>query len=204
MSLRHPHPRTVLVLFVVLVIGLAATSVLSFVLPGAKLLAILIGWFVVIGATVGAHMSAGRRSWVRWLGLPAAALLGLGMMMLSEDLALSGAGERVEAVVVDHTLEVREGAHTTYTHTYTLESVDGRPIDEPMVYRGKGGFDGVDEGTEVVVLVDPDGEVPTKPADTVDIGADIAVLIVGLLASAGVFGACAVSAARRTVVRQPR
>ena len=199
MSLRSPRPLTIVALALVLVVGLAVVFVLNLVLPQAKFVAIVLGVLVVVGTVGAAHYSVGRR-WVGWLGIPAAGLFGIGTMMLSEDIGLDRAGERVEAVVVDHSVEVHEGAKgKSYTHHYSLENADGRPLDEPMLFRGKGGFDGVDEGTTIEVLVDPDGEVPTKPADSVDFGADIAALVVGFLAVIGVFGACAIRVARRPV-----
>ncbi|MDN5853833.1 MAG: hypothetical protein L0K86_13500, partial [Actinomycetia bacterium] len=127
----------------------------------------------------------------------------VGAMMLSEDIALDRAGERIEAVVVDHTVDVDEGVkRTSYTHHYVLESTDGQPLDEPMLYRGKDGYDGVEEGTEIAVLVDPDGEVETKPVDSIDFAADIALLVVGFLAVVGVFGAATISVARAPAVRR--
>lgn len=196
MSLRSARPLTMVVLVALLVVGLAVAFVLNLVLPQAKFAAIVIGVLVVTGTIGVARYRVGRR-WVGWLGLPAAALLGIGTMMLSDDIALDQSGERIEAVVVGHTVDVQEGAKgTAYTHHYSLESTDGQSLDEPMLFRGKEGFDGVDEGTTIEVFVDPDGDVPTKPADSVDIGADIAVLVVGLLAVTGVFGACAMAVRR--------
>ncbi len=201
MSVRIRRPPSTVALAVWLVLGLSATFVLEFVFPQLMLLAIMVGVLVVAGVGYWAVY----RHWGAWFGVAAVALAGIGTMMLAEDLALATSGERVEAVVVDHTVDVQRSSRgTSYTHHYALERTDDGQALEDMVYRGEDGFDDVEEGTTIAVLADPDGQAPTKPADTVDIGADIAVLIVGLLASAGVFGACAASAARRTVVRQPR
>lgn len=197
MSLRNPRAVTILALLVVLVVGVAIAFVFELLLPQALFGAIIIASMFAVGTVMVVNYGV-RRRWVRWLGVPAAMLFGIGAIMLAEDIALAQSGERTEAVVVDHTVDVEEGAKgKSYTHHYTLEGADGQPLGEPMEYRGEDGFDDVDEGTTIEVLVDPDGEAPTKPADSIDIGAGIAAAIVGFLASAAVFGASAVSVARR-------
>ena len=200
MSLRYPRPLTMLTLAVVLVVGLVAVFVLEFVFPDYMFLAIMVGVLVVAGVSGVAYWTV-RRRWVAWLGPAAVGLAGIGAMMLAEDLALETSGEQVEAVVVDHTVDVQEGAKgESYTHHYTVQRADdGHPLEE-MVYRGKDGFDDVEEGTTIAVIVDPDGRSPTKPADSVDIGAGIAVLSVGLLAVTALFGACAIAVRRDAVV----
>src|SRR5699024_4972448 len=72
--------------------------------------------------------------------------------------------------------------------TYSLEGTDGRPLEQPMVYRGEGGYDDIDIGDDITVLVDPQGRAETELADNVDIGADIAILVVGSVATIGAFG----------------
>lgn len=195
MSLRNPRPLTMLTLAVWLLVGLAVAFVLSLAFPQELYLAIGAALVAVAGITGAAYWGIGRR-WVIWLVFPTAGLAGLGAVMLGEDLALTESGERIEAVVVDHSVEVRDVVRKgrtskAYTHRYTLERTDGQPIEEPMEYRGEGGFDGVEEGSTIEVFVDPDGRAPTKPTDSVDLEADVAILVVGLVAVAGAFGVCA-------------
>src|SRR5699024_1710581 len=132
--------------------------------------------------------------WAPWLVGPAVALAGTGTIMLAEDIALSQVGDVTVAVVVDHEVEQkvvhnsRSRNRTVHTHTYSLEGTDGRPLEQPMVYRGEGGYDDIDIGDDITVLVDPQGRAETELADNVDIGADIAILVVGSVATIGAFG----------------
>lgn len=121
----------------------------------------------------------------------------IGTVMLGEDLALSQAGELTEVVVADHKVE-QKTVHSSnpprsrqvYVHTYSLERTDGTPVAEPLIYRGKDGYDDFDEGDTISVLIDPEGKAATKPAEDVDLPADIGILVTGLVTSGIVFLIC--------------
>lgn len=181
----------------VCVIGLAGAFLIGWLLPALELLAFFLAFLVVVGVA-GVLQALVERRWVFWIALPALALTGMGVLMLAEDLALADEGRRTEVVVAEHEVTVRHGANgTTYTHTYTLEYPDGRPLGQQMTYRGKSGYEGVAEGASITVLVDPAGKARVRPADDVDVRADVAVLTVGVLATAGMCTACLVSTRRR-------
>src|SRR5699024_9784521 len=99
-----------------------------------------------------------------------------------------------EAVVVDHEVEQkvvhnsRSRNRTVHTHTYSLEGTDGRPLEQPMVYRGEGGYDDIDIGDDITVLVDPQGRAETGFADDVDSATDTATRVVGSVATIGAYG----------------
>jgi len=189
-----------------LIIGLLAVALLlwfgvafgvTFLFPQLQLVGIIIACLVAIGVAGGARLVVGSR-WVAWTMFPAVALAGIGVMMMSEDLALTQDGELTEVVIADHTVDVtsRYSAHSraqrkAYTHEYTLNYPNGQRIDRPMVYRGKDGFDGVDTGDTITVLIDPEGKAPTRPAESVNIEAGLGLSIVGVVAAIGALSACA-------------
>lgn len=189
-------PLGIVALLAVLMVGLVAAFTITSLWPQALLVGIVLACSAVFLAIVGTPFIVGR-TWVLWLAVPALALTGLGAVMLAEDIGASRTGELAEVVVVDHTVDV-ESAHDSnsqrgreaYTHEYIVEHTDGTPIAQPIIYRGKDGYDDFDTGDTITALVDPSGNAPTEPADSVNLVADAAVLIVGLVAVAGVYGMC--------------
>ncbi|WP_231440756.1 hypothetical protein [Brevibacterium zhoupengii] len=176
---------------------LALGTVVIVIWPNLLLAGIIIGCCAVLVALVGIRRILDRR-WVLWLAVPAFGLTGLGAIMLAEDLGISRVGEVTEVVVVDHTSEVKTvhdstepGGRKVYRHEYSLQHIDGSPIDEPLIYRGQDGFEEFDTGDTINVLIDPDGNAPIEPAESIDFAADVALLIVGVLLSAGVYLMCA-------------
>ncbi len=187
---RSPVP--LLITLAGLIVVFAIAFAITLLWPQALLAGIVIASCGFILSLLAVRSLTGRR-WAPWLIGPAVALAGLGTIMLAEDIALSQVGEVTEAVVIDHDIEQkvvhvsRSRDRTVHTHTYALEDAEGRPLD-PLVYRGEGGYDGVDVGDDITVLVDPQGRAETEPAENIDIGADIAILIIGGLAAIGAFG----------------
>ncbi|MDN6123886.1 MAG: hypothetical protein L0I80_08475, partial [Brevibacterium sp.] len=192
---RGSHLGLVLLLAMLLV-GFTVALAITALWPQALLAGIVIACCAAILVMIGMVRVVGRR-WVLWLAVPAVALAGLGAVMLAEDLGLSRTGELTEVVIVDHTVDVQTSYITSsrtereaYTHKYILEHPDGTPIEKPMIYRGEDGYDDFDTGDTITAFIDPEGSSPTEPAESVSIGADIAILIVGLVAVIGVFGMC--------------
>lgn len=202
------NPLGLFITFVATVIVLAVAALVTFLWPQALLAGITIACLGLIGAMIAVVMLSGRY-WLLWFAGPAVALAALGTVMLAEDLALSKDGELTEALVIDHTLDVdtvhdANGSRTVYVHEYVLEGEDGQRLAQPMEYRGESGFDGIDEGDTITVLVDPAGRAPTQPADQVDIGADVGILSVGAVLSLGAFGICMlVVGMRGRIIRTP-
>ncbi|MDN6379319.1 MAG: hypothetical protein L0K10_10355 [Brevibacterium aurantiacum] len=188
---------SLLIVMAATVILLAVGAAIIVLWPNLLLAGIIIGCCSVLVALVGIGRILDRR-WVLWFAVPAFALAGLGSIMLAEDLGISRVGELTEVVVVDHTSEVKTvhdstdpGGRKVYTHEYTLQHTDGSPIEEPMIYRGKDGFEEFDTGDTISVLIGADGNAPIEPAESIDFAADIAILVVGVLLSAGVYLMCA-------------
>lgn len=184
------------ILLALLLMGLTVALTITALWPQALLAGIIIACSSAILVMIGT-MRVVARLWVLWLAIPATALAGLGAVMLGEDLGVSRTGELTEVVIVDHTVDVRSSHDSNsqeerkaYTHEYTLEHPDGTSIEKPMIYRGEGGYDDFDTGDTITAFVDPEGNVPTEPAESVNIAADIAVLFVGLIAVVGVYGMC--------------
>ncbi|SDT17996.1 hypothetical protein SAMN04489751_4018 [Brevibacterium sandarakinum] len=183
-------------LLAILLIGFTVALAITALWPQALLAGIVIACCTAIFVMIGMVRVVGRR-WVLWLAVPAVALAGLAAVMLAEDLGVSRTGELTEVVIVDHTVDVHTSHNTSsreereaYTHEYILEHPDGTPIEKPMIYRGEDGYDDFDTGDTITAFIDPEGNSPTEPAENVNIGADIAILIVGLVAVIGVFGMC--------------
>lgn len=192
--MRHSRsPVPLLLTLAGLTVTFAIGSAVILIWPQALLAGIVIACCGFVLSVVAVLRLTGRR-WAPWLVGPAVALAGTGTIMLAEDIALSQVGDVTEAVVVDHEVEQkvvhnsRSRNRTVHTHTYSLEGADGRPLEQPMVYRGEGGYDDIDIGDDITVLVDPQGRAETELADNVDIGADIAILVVGSVATIGAFG----------------
>lgn len=137
------------------------------------------------------------RKWVLWLVVPALVMTGLGTVMLAENLGISRTNDVTEVVVVGHTVEEKKvhdrnnpAGRMVYTHEYRLEHTDGTPTEKPMIYRGPEGYEDIDKGDTVTVLLDPEGNAPTEPAESIDIGADIGITVVGLIILAGTYAMC--------------
>lgn len=197
------NPLSMVLLWVVLIVGLVVTFSITFFWPSALFAGIIVGCCFVLGVTIGMRMLIGHW-WVYWVVGPVVAVAALGSVMSAEDLSLMRAGEPTDVVVVDHSVDVenRHGSgggrdRKAYTHEYTLKGTDGREIDQTLVYRGKDGFDGIDEGDTITVMIDPEGQVPPELAERVDLGTDLALVIVGLVASTGLFVVCGLVLLRR-------
>lgn len=183
-------------LLAVLCVGLVVAFVITAIWPQALLAGIVVSCTTVILVMIGTIVVS-RPGWILWLALPALALTGLGAVMLAEDLGVSRSGEPTHVVIVAHTVDVDSSTDSSsdrdrkaYTHTYELERTDGSPVEKPIIYRGEDGYDDFDTGDTITVLVDPEGEAPTEPADSVNVGADLAILIVGFIGVLGVYGMC--------------
>ncbi len=192
------NPLSILITGVVFLIGIGVVFAVGCLFPSVLLVTIILGCLVFVGVTLAIRRFMGT-AWAYWYTGPFVAIALIGTVMLAEDVALSQAGELTEVVVVDHEVDVKvehdsdnPRGRKVYTHTYSLERTDGTPVAEPMIYRGKDGFDDFDEGDAVSVLIDPEGNAPTEPADDVDLPADIGVLVTGLVTSGIVFFICGV------------
>ena len=190
------NPLSIVITGVVFLIGFGLVFTVGYLFPSVLLVTIILGCVFFLGITLTMRAIMGTR-WAYWYTGPFVAIALIGTVMLAEDVALSEAGELTEVVVVDHEVDVTtqhnsNGRHArkVYTHTYSLERTDGSPVAEPMIYRGKDGFDDFDEGDTISVLIDPDGNAPTEPAEDVGIPADIGVLVTGLVTSGIVFLIC--------------
>ena len=192
------NPLTIVLLGAIFVVGVALTFGLGYLFPSAQLVTIIVGCLVLTVTVVGMRVIMGH-FWAYWYTTPFVAIALIGAVMLSEDVALSSVGEPTEVVVVDHSVDVKTVHDSTdpdgrkvYTHEYSLERTDGSPVDEPMIFRGKDGFEGVDEGDTITVLIDPAGTAPTELAENIDFGADIGILITGLITSFILFLICGI------------
>lgn len=192
------NPLSIVITGVVFLIGIGVVFAIGYLFPSVLLVTIILGCLVFVGVTLAMRRFMGT-TWAYWYTGPFVAIALIGTVMLAEDVALSQAGELTEVVVVDHEVDVTtqhnpNGRHArkVYTHTYSLERTDGTPVAEPMIYRGKDGFDDFDEGDTVSVLIDPEGNAPTEPAEDVDLPADIGVLATGLVTSGIVFFICGI------------
>lgn len=192
------NPLSIVIVGAVFLIGTGVVFAIGYLIPSAQLLTIVLGVLVFVGVTLAMRMIMGS-AWAYWYTGPVVAIALIGTVMLAEDVALSQSGEVTEVVVVDHKVEVKtrhdsssSRSRKAYTHTYTLERTDGSPVAEPLIYRGKDGFDDFDEGETITVLIDPEGTAPTKPVDDVDLGTDIGVIVTGLVASGIVFFICGI------------
>ena len=180
----------------VLVAGLGVAFAVNRIWPFLEIVAFFIAFFVVVGVA-GVLQAIVERRWVFWTALPSVALLGLAVVMLGSDLALLASGRPTAVVVTDHQVEKHRGANgTTTTHYYKLRRADGRPVRRTMEYAGSSGWDGAKEGEKIIVLLDPAGRAPIRPAASADPGADIGIGVVGLLAVSAVLTACFVSVRR--------
>ncbi|HEY3688281.1 MAG TPA: hypothetical protein VGL93_34905 [Streptosporangiaceae bacterium] len=181
--------------------GLGVTFALGVLLPGLDFLSFMAGFLLWLGVVTALAAVAGRR-WVVWCALPAAALTGIGTLMLAEDIALRDAGTPTAVVVTADRVDVHTGSRgTTYTHHYTLRRTDGRPLGQEMVYRGRPGYAGARTGARITVLVDPAGRAPVRPADDVDVPADATILVLGGLGMAAIVTGAAVSVRPKRPVR---
>lgn len=190
------NPLSIVITGAVFLVGIGVVFAVGYLFPSVLLLTIILGCFFFVGVTLAMRQFMGT-SWAYWFTGPFVAIAFIGTVMLAEDVALSQAGEVTEVVVTDHKVDVTtehdsNGRHArkVYTHTYSLERTDGSPVAEPLTYRGKDGFDDFDTGDTISVLIDPEGRAPTKPAEDVDLPADIGVLVTGLVTSGIVFLIC--------------
>lgn len=187
------NPLSIIITSAVFFMGIGVVFAVGYLFPSALVAAIVLGCFVFVGVTLAMRWIMGTR-WAYWYTGPVVAIALIGTVMLAEDVALAHVGELTEVVVVDHSVDVKTvrdsgtlRSRKVYTHEYTLERTDGTPVAEPMIYHGENGFDDFDEGDTITVLIDPDGKAPTKPAEDIDFGADIGILITGVVTSGIVF-----------------
>ena len=190
------NPLSLIITGAVFVIGIGVVFALGYLFPSLQLVTIILGCLVFFGLTLAMRWIMGTR-WAYWYTGPVVAITLIGTVMLAEDVALAEAGELAEVVVADHSVDVKvehdsnsQRGRKVYTHTYSLRHTDGTPVAEPMIYRGKDGFDDFDEGDTISVLIDPEGKAPTKPAEDVDLPADVGILVTGTVTSGIVFIIC--------------
>ncbi|WP_025779631.1 hypothetical protein [Brevibacterium sp. VCM10] len=190
------NPLSIVITGAVFLVGIGLVFAVGYLFPSVLLVTIILGCVFFVGVTLAMRAIMGT-AWAYWFTGPFVAIAFIGSVMLAEDVALSQAGEVTEVVVMDHEVDVTtehdsNGRHArkVYTHTYSLERIDGTPVAEPLIYRGKDGFDDFDEGDTISVLIDPEGKAPTKPAEDVDLPADIGILVTGLVTSGIVFLIC--------------
>lgn len=192
------NPLSIIILGAVFLVGIGVVFAIGYLFPSVLLVTIILGCLVFVVVTLAMRQIMGTR-WAYWYTGPVVAIALIGTVMLAEDLALSQSGEPTDVVVVDHSVDVtiehdsdNPRGRKVYTHEYKLERTDGTPVAEPMIYRGKTGFDDFDEGDTISVLIDPEGKAPTKPAEDVDLPADIGILVTGLVTSGIVFLICGI------------
>lgn len=192
------NPLSIIITGAVFVVGVGVVFAVGYLFPSLLLLTIILGCVFFVGVTLAMRKFMGHTP-AYWYTGPFVAIALIGAVMLAEDAALAQAGELTEVVVVDHSVDVKvehdsDNPHgrKVYTHTYTLEHTDGTSVSEPLIYRGKDGFDDFDEGDTISVLIDPEGRAPIQPADDVDIPADIGILATGLVTSGIVFLTCGI------------
>lgn len=192
------NPLSIVTLGAVFLVGIGVVFAIGYLFPSVLLVTIILGCLVFVVVTLAMRQIMGTR-WAYWYTGPVVAIALIGTVMLAEDLALSQSGEPTDVVVVDHSVDVtiehdsdNPRGRKVYTHEYKLERTDGTPVAEPMIYRGETGFDDFDEGDTISVLIDPEGKAPTKPAEDVDLPADIGILVTGLVASGIVFLICGI------------
>lgn len=190
------NPLSIVITGALFLVGTGVVFADGYLFPSMLLLTIILGCVLFVGVTLAMRAIMGTR-WAYWFTGPFVAIALIGTVMLAEDMALAKAGELTEVVVADHTVEQKtvhdsNGRHArqVYTHTYKLERTDGSPVTEPLIYRGKDGFDDFDEGDTISVLIDPERKAPTKPAEDINLPADIGILVTGLLTSGIVFLIC--------------
>ena len=190
------NPLSIIITGAVFLVGVGVVFAVEYLFPSLLPLTIILGCVFFVGVTLAMRRFMGHTP-AYWYTGPFVAIALIGTVMLGEDLALSQAGELTEVVVADHKVEqktVRSSnpprARQVYVHTYSLERADGTPVAEPLIYRGKDGYDDFDEGDTISVLIDPEGKAPTKPAEDVDLPADIGILVTGLVTSGIVFLIC--------------
>ena len=190
------NPLSIIITGAVFLVGVGVVFAVGYLFPSLLLLTIILGCVFFVGVTLAMRRFMGHTP-AYWYTGPFVAIALIGTVMLGEDLALSQAGELTEVVVADHKVEqktVRNSnprrSRQVYVHTYSLERADGTPVAEPLIYRGKDGYDDFDEGDTISVLIDPEGKAPTKPAEDVDLPADIGILVTGLVTSGIVFLIC--------------
>lgn len=190
------NPLSIIITGAVFLVGVGVVFAVGYLFPSLLLLTIILGCVFFVGVTLAMRRFMGHTP-AYWYTGPFVAIALIGAVMLAEDAALAQAGELTEVVVADHSVDVKvehdsdnPRGRKVYTHTYALERTDGSPVSEPLIYRGKDGYDDFDEGDTISVLIDPEGKAPTKPADDVDIPADIGILATGLATSGIVFLIC--------------
>lgn len=200
---RPTRRPSLLVLLSTVLIGLAIACAITYLLPGFLIFGIAIACLTLAFAMYRIVTITGRR-WAMWAVAAAIALAGVGGLILTENLGTMRDGEATEVQVIDHTVETEvEGPdrnhkteHKVYTHKYTLERPDGSVIDEPLVFYGEAGYDGLEEGRTATVLIDRDDDAPMRPAEALHIGIGSGLTIAGLIAVVGVFGMCALLVAK--------
>lgn len=182
--------------------GMALAFVVSWMWPQRWDVAIVLAFFLVIGFS-GVLTLIVDPNWGILAALPSAAVTATGVLLLAQNVALIDAGRRTDVVVTAHEVDREMNMNgPVYNHHYTLRRADGRPLGQEMVHRGdSSGYDGVEKGKTITVLVDPSGRAPVKPADDVDVSAGVGLSVIGGLALSGVLYGCAVSLRR---AREPR
>lgn len=186
MAQRRSSILAAVLLPVLVVVGYGVVTGLGLVWPERSTLSMVASIVVSLLAWLALGLWFKERT--RWLTVICILLCAgvfvfpmIGAASLGTDLALTRDGESVEARVVDILVDQtnhREGEEAWRT-TYEFEAVDdGRELGS-IDYRGGKDAYGYDVGDEVDLLVDPDGEVPPKLEEKVDVGTDIAMLVLG-------------------------
>jgi uncharacterized membrane protein len=174
--------------------GFAVAFGFAYLLPQFQLGGFIIAFAAAVVAPVGIRELFGNWK-VAWVAFAAVAIAGIGTMMLAEDLSLARVGETKTVFIADHSVDVKVehdsnsvNGRKVYTHTYSLKEVGGQALNQPLIYRGKGGYEDIHKGDTVEVLIDPEGKAPAQPVENVNIAAGRGILISGVIVTAIVFG----------------
>jgi hypothetical protein len=188
--------RSLLYLLLTLAVGFALSCGLTYLLPGFMIFGAALACCFLLYAIYKVY-SITHRGWATWATVAAIVLFGVGALLLSENLGTVRGAEPTDVVVVKEKFETKEEGrdrthgrkHNSYKNVYELEKTDGTPIEEPLVFFGEAGYEGVHEGHTATVLIDSDG-TPLRPVGSlhIDLGKDLTLF--GLIAVLGTFGMC--------------
>lgn len=194
-----------MLLLLTALIGLALASAVTYLLPGFFIFSAAAMCGVVAYAMYRTYANTHRR-WAMWAVTLALVLASTGAVMLAESLGTVRDTEPTEVTVVGHTMETKEEGwdrthkreHNSYVHRYTLKKADGSVLEKPLVFYGSAGYDGVDKGKTITVLIDPDDGKPLRPAGGLHIGLGTMLAVLGLITVFCSFGMCALLIHRDT------
>jgi hypothetical protein len=189
---------SLILLLLTSLIGLTLASTVTYFIPGFLIFSAAAVCGVVAYAMYRTYANTHRR-WAMWAVTLALVLAGTGALMLAESLGTVRGTEPAEVTVVSHTMETKEEGwdrthrreHNSYVHRYTLKKADGSVLEEPLVFYGSAGYDGVDKGKTITVLIDPDDGTPLRPTGALHIELGTTLTVLGLITVFCSLGMCA-------------